>query len=171
MPVTVFLSYRRRASDPATLLYRDLAHRFGRRHVFKDAESIVGGTDYVVALQRALANCDVFVTMIDRYWAVDEAGRNRLAHPQDWVRREVEAAIERRMPFIPALLEGAPRPDTSVLPPSMLLVDRLQAVPLRQGTWKQDMATLSSLIEKVAISKVGGGGLGGLGRRWDARLS
>lgn len=61
MPVTVFLSYRRRSGHPAARLYEELAHRFGHHNVFEDVESIGGGTDYVVALQRALAASDVLV--------------------------------------------------------------------------------------------------------------
>jgi hypothetical protein len=156
MPVTIFLSYRRRANDYASLLYRDLAQRFGFHQVFKDVESIIGGADYVNALQRALTNCDVFVGMIDPYWAADEAGWNRLVDPEDWVRTEFETALSRGMPIIPAILEGAPRPDATILPPSMLPVARIQAVPLRDRMWQQDMARLSSLVERVAISKVGG---------------
>ena len=155
MAVGIFLSYRRHASNMGTAAYAELAARFGRQNVFKDVESIAGGTDYVTAIEQALASCDVLIAMIDSHWAVDAAGHNRLADPDDWVRREVETALARQMPLIPFLLEGAAGPDLSVLPPTMALLDRAQTVPLRAGAWAHDMAALCNLIERVAIQKAG----------------
>jgi TIR domain len=156
MPVQMFLSYRREANHQAKLLYAALTQRFGRRQVFKDVESIAAGSDYVAALQDALATCDVLVAMIDRHWAVDAAGRNRLADPHDWVRREIEIALERRLPLIPVLLEDAAWPDSSILPPSMLELDSRQSLILHRSAWADDIDALSTTIETVAVMKAGG---------------
>ena len=156
MPTAIFLSYRRQASDDADSLYAELVRRFGARYVFKDAERIVGGTDYEAALHQALEASDVMVAMVDPHWAVDRTGRNRLADPEDWVRREVEVAFRRSVPLLPVLVRGAHPPDAAVLPAEIARLEKIQAIPLREESWRSDVEKLFRLIDRVAIAKVGG---------------
>jgi hypothetical protein len=59
--------------------------------------------------------------VIGRQWltATDNAGRRRLDSPRDFVRIEIEAALQRDIPVIPLLVQGASMPDEDNLPPSI----------------------------------------------------
>ena len=59
----------------------------------------------------------MLVALIGRQWmtATDEEGHRRLDDPDDYVRSEVQAALERGVRVIPVLVDGAkPPPPTSV---------------------------------------------------------
>ena len=127
----VLLSYRR--SDSADLVGRMFEHltaRLGRGNVFKDVDSIPYGSNFTKVLGEALQTCDVVVVVIGKQWvdAKDEAGRRRLEDPDDFVRREVEAALERDIPVIPVLTGGATMPRPEQLPES------IRPLVFRQGT-------------------------------------
>jgi hypothetical protein len=74
MAVGIFLSYRRHASSEAAPVYRELAQRFGTRKVFKDVESIVGGSDSALVMQPgsrvrgSMVVLDSFETTINADW-------------------------------------------------------------------------------------------------------
>jgi hypothetical protein len=94
----IFLSYRRGdgAAD-ALLLQSQLRERFPKVRVFMDLDSIEPGSDFVEVIRKALDSCTVLVALIGRQWATltDEEGRRRLDNRDDFVRFEVQAALER----------------------------------------------------------------------------
>ena len=49
------------------------------------------------------------LVLIGRNWAdfKDAAGRNRLENPEDYVRLEIEAALNRNIPVTPVFVQGA----------------------------------------------------------------
>ncbi|HKK69628.1 MAG TPA: CHASE2 domain-containing protein [Candidatus Krumholzibacteria bacterium] len=137
MPPRVFLSYRRQDSLVMTARLRDkLADRFGAERVFMDFDAIPFGADFRAHLQQELDQCDVFLVMIGPDWAgaVEGPARNRLlGDPNDFVRMEVEVALEKRLPVIPVLVGGAKMPAEDEVPPSMREVLFLQAASLDSG--------------------------------------
>jgi hypothetical protein len=107
----IFISYRREDSSGwAGRLYDRLSQRFGGDNVFMDIDTIDPGLDFVEVIQQAVGSCDVLVALIGRHWltSTDEQGQRRLENPEDFVRLEITAALERNIRVIPALLQGAP---------------------------------------------------------------
>jgi hypothetical protein len=141
----VFLSYRRDDSRSATGRLADgLQTAFGRDQVFRDLDAIPPGEDFEAALARAIGGARVMLAVIGPRWTELRGadGRRRIDDPADVVRREIEAALEARLPVIPILDEGARMPDAAILPPSLAPFARHQAVVLHDTRWQDDVATL-----------------------------
>lgn len=49
----------------------------------------------------------------------DETGNRRLDDPNDWVRLEIAAALERQIPVIPILVDGEKIPKAAQLPENL----------------------------------------------------
>src|SRR6476469_6508617 len=104
----IFLSYRRGDSGHAGRLYDALRSRFGAENIFMDIDAIEPGVDFAAVIDRAVDQCDAFIALIGRGWldAVDAEGRRRLENPGDFVRLELESALERDVVIIPACVHG-----------------------------------------------------------------
>lgn len=148
----VFISYRQAdTSGHAGRLVDVLEARLGRGTVFRDIESIDTGTDFVHAIEKALADARVMVVLIGNTWAT-ERGRDgvpRLHHPEDFVRLEVATALKRRLPLVPVLVEGTPMPAESALPPDLAPLTRVQAIEVSEHRWAYDTARLVEAIVRV----------------------
>src|SRR4051812_22154402 len=95
----IFLSYRRDdSSGQAGRLYDSLVARFGE-NVFMDVDTIEPGLDFGEVVARKVAETDVLLAVIGRRWldAADEGGVSRLQNPDDFVRIEISAALEREV--------------------------------------------------------------------------
>jgi hypothetical protein len=131
---TLFISYRRQDSADITGRINDrLIHHFGRDAVFKDVDSIPLGIDFRKHLQEAVSRCHVLVVVIGTSWVDSraESGNRRLDDPRDHLRIEIEAALERHIPVIPVLVQGAIMPAEEVLPHSMQALAYRNAIPVR----------------------------------------
>jgi len=150
----IFISYRRQDSQGfAGRLGEGLAERFGDAKVFRDVE-IRPGDDYTVALREAVAACDVLLAVISRGWlhARNLAGARRLNQPDDWVRIEIETALDRGVRVIPVLVGGAEMPPADLLPTSLAPLASRQAFVLadrRDGQWVEDMDRLGALLTEA----------------------
>ena len=61
----IFISYRRDDTrHVAGRLAGDLADEFGADSIFRDVESIDGGEEFPVKLERALAQCEMMLVLI-----------------------------------------------------------------------------------------------------------
>jgi TIR domain len=99
-PGRIFISYRRQETAyPAGWLYERVAAHFGREQVFKDVDSIVLGDDFAEVIANAVGSCNVLLALIGDRWLTitDEDGRRRLDDPDDFVRLEIETALERNI--------------------------------------------------------------------------
>jgi len=142
----VFVSYRRSDSETATgRLVEHLDERLGPENVFRDVGSIDPGRDFTEALAENLGHCSTGLVVIGGSWlaAADERGGRRLDDPEDWVRREVAALLERKIRVIPVLLDDTPMPRASELPEPLRALARRQAVKLRPDPdFKNDVELL-----------------------------
>ncbi|HTT11476.1 MAG TPA: TIR domain-containing protein [Burkholderiaceae bacterium] len=126
----VFISYRRQgALKDARALFERLSRELGNDSVFIDLEGIEMGSDWVEVLERQLDGCRVMLALIDSTWATmtDRQGRRRIEREDDFVRLEISAALRRKIPVIPVLIDEVEMPDKSELP------DDLRALATRQG--------------------------------------
>lgn len=115
----IFVSYRREDSSDVTGRICDhLKAAFGEEHLFKDVDSIQLGTDFREAINAAIQDCDVLLAVIGPEWLhiQDEAGGRRIDNPEDYVHLEIRSALDRNIPVIPVLVEGAKIPQQKELP-------------------------------------------------------
>ena len=129
---TIILSYRR--EDTAWIAGRvhdRLKGHFGEDNVFMDIDSIPFGLDFREHIQDSLDRCDILVAIVGPRWATpDESGRLRLTDETDWVRIEIEAALAKKIPVIPVLIDGAALPAPADLPEGLRNLAFRQAAPV-----------------------------------------
>jgi glycerophosphoryl diester phosphodiesterase len=147
----IFISYRRQDSAyPAGWLYDRLVERFGPDQIFKDIDSIELGDDFVDTITSAVGSCDVVLALIGKKWATIKSGRERrLDDPNDFVRLEIEAALQRNVLLIPILVDGALMPRADDLPPSVAPMVRRQALELSPNRFRSDTDTLLGVLERT----------------------
>jgi len=115
----IFISYRREDSIGHTgRLYDRLVQQYGKETVFMDIDAMEPGEDFVDAIQRRVAGCDVEIVVIGKAWTnmVSPNGVRRLDDPEDFVRLEIQAAIDRNVRIIPVLVGGASMPGSRDMP-------------------------------------------------------
>jgi len=151
----IFLSYRRDDSAGfAGRLADALEAAFGSDSVFRDVDDIRPGEDFVHAIESHLRSVDAVLVMIGPQWLAAGADqRRRLDAQDDFVRLEIQAALNSGKPLIPLLVGGAKMPSEADLPPSLSALARRQAVVLSDGTWRGDVerlvASLQSAVPKT----------------------
>jgi hypothetical protein len=156
LPLGVFISYRREDSaGHAGRLYDLLAERFGNSRVFIDVDTIGAGEDFFEAIDRAVASCDVLIALIGRHWlnVTDNKGRRRLDIPEDFVRLEIQAALQRGVTVIPVLVQKAEMPSSDDLPQTMGTLARRNAIELSDERFHYDVARLMKALEKLERQK------------------
>jgi|GEM_PF-2586680 len=150
----VFVSYRRHDTPGyAGRLYDYLVRRLGPEGVFMDIDDIRPGTDFDEVIHEALAECDVLLALIGPSWSTstDRKGHRRLDEPADFVRRELEAAFERRIPVIPVLVQAASMPSLEDLPQPLSGLTRRQAFELSDRRWDDDIGDLISELQRFRL--------------------
>jgi hypothetical protein len=156
----IFLSYRREDAAPyARLLQFQLRERIPDARVFMDLDSIEPGLDFAEVIREAVDSCTVLVALIGRQWATlaDEEGRRRLDNPDDYVRFEVQAALERGVRVIPVLVDGTRPLRQQQLPAELQKLARLNALELSYGRYEYDADRLFSLLQRVLAAEPGTG--------------
>ncbi len=118
----IFISYRRQDSQNATGRIHDrLDMYFGEKIVFRDIDDLPGGVDFPAELRTALANCKALIAVVGENWldAKNDSGSRRLDDPGDYVRQEIAAALDRKIPILPVLVSNASMPKRGQLPPEL----------------------------------------------------
>src|SRR5215216_2926266 len=148
----VFISYRRQESSGlAGRLYDRLAARFGDDQIFMVVDTIALGVDFAEVIAQAVSSCEVLLAVIGPRWltATDADGRRRLDDPDDFVRLEIAAALERDIRVIPILVEGAVMPRRQQLPEALAGLARRQALSVRHESFRADADRLLAAIESI----------------------
>jgi TIR domain-containing protein/centrosomal CEP192-like protein len=148
----IFISYRRDdTAGYAGRLYDRLAGHFGTGRVFMDVEGIEPGTDFVTAIEQAVGSCRVLIVLMGQEWlgATDAAGRRRLDDPNDFIRLETCAALQRNIRVIPVLVEGASMPQAADLPEEIRPLTRRQAVEISHKQWEASTGELIRTLEPL----------------------
>ncbi|MGF1516253.1 MAG: SUMF1/EgtB/PvdO family nonheme iron enzyme [Nodosilinea sp.] len=153
---SIFISYRRRTSiDITGRIYDRLATHFGEDSVFKDVDSIPFGVNFRNHLEREVSHCPVLLAVIDPDWlaVADDRGRPKLANPADWVRIEIETALQRDRLVIPVLVGGATLPEESALPEGLKALAYRQSAQVRcDPDFHRDLDRLIHRVEGVFSS-------------------
>ena len=148
----VFISYRRQDTQHlAGRLYDRLRDHFGRERVFMDVDSIEPGLDFGEAIDKAVRSSGVMLVLIGENWltSTDRQGRRRLDNPDDYVRLELEATLNRQVRVIPVLVEGAAMPTSQELPASLASFSRRNALEMTHTRFDDDAKRLIDIIQRV----------------------
>lgn len=147
-----FISYRRSQSELAANTLREgLVRRFGEERVFMDVDAITPGQQWPKRLEDAVDACRAMLVVIGPQWADARAadGSRRLDNSEDWVRRELEAALSRSdIAVVPVLHDHARVPSKDELPDSIKALTRRQAVELTGRELERWIDELSESIKK-----------------------
>ena len=148
----IFISYRREdAAGPAHRLYERLADRFSAASVFIDVETLEVGDEFGQVIEEKVGFCDALVAVIGPRWldAVDGTGRRRLDDPDDWVRREIAAALDAGTKVLPVLVDGARLPERRALPAAVARLADHQVLDLRTDRFDRDADRLIAALEAL----------------------
>ena len=132
----IFISYRRADSQYVIDgIHTELCKHFPQEDVFLDVESIPLGIDFDTYLRKQIAAYDVVLAIIGPDWAQlmqDYAGKG-----DDFVRLEIENALQQNKILIPVLVKEAEMPDFTHLPESIQGLRRKNNTRIRR---KPDLA-------------------------------
>jgi hypothetical protein len=148
--IIIFVSYRRQDSADVTgRIYDRLVQRFDKAQVFKDVDSIPLGVDFREHLGGVVGQCDVLLAVVGDEWlAADSTGRRRVDDTKDFVRIEIEAALQRNIPVIPLLVRGASVPSENDLPASLAQLSYRNGIAVRPDPdFHRDMDRLIAGLE------------------------
>jgi tetratricopeptide (TPR) repeat protein len=94
---TVFISYRRTNAFSALAVFQDLTHH--GYDVFFDYDGIPSG-DFETSILENIRTRAHFVVLLT------PSALERCSDPEDWLRREIETALDEKRNIIPLMLEG-----------------------------------------------------------------
>ena len=149
----IFINYRREDSDAfAGRLHELLSGEFGEDEVFLAEFSIWPGEPWHWTIQQAVVHAEAMLTLVGRRWLdTTDGSHRRIDQPNDIVRREIVAAMDRGTTILPILLPEAAIP----LAADFRLDDDLALLPEFQfhrfggaRHWKQDAQDLMTVLRR-----------------------
>jgi hypothetical protein len=145
----IFISYRREDSQyVADNVYEHMVKHFGGGNVFLDVGSIPFGLDFRQYLHDQVAAHDAMLALIGPDWA--RIMRERAGEPNDFVRIEIEHALQLEKLVIPTLVMGAALPSFADLPESIQDLQWHQSIQIRRHPdLAGDCARLADSIKQV----------------------
>jgi hypothetical protein len=159
----IFISYRRGdVPGHAAMLLNSLATTYTRERVFLDTSSIEIGETWSNKIQDAVSKSVVFLCVIGPDWDA-----NKLHNPNDYVRREISAALSNGRPVIPMLFDGARYPAKEMLPDDCQALLDTQGVvfdPSDFDLYESKLKKLPSIIDGLIASSFATGYSGAICR-------
>jgi len=152
---SIFISYRRHDSqDIVGRIYDRLAEVFSSTSVFRDLDSIPLGVPFPQFLRASLEKTDVVLVIIGPGWltAKDANGNRRLDDPNDFVRIEIETALQLERLIIPILVSHATLPRSDELPELLRDLPIRNALQMRPDPdFHNDIAKLIRALQKMGL--------------------
>ncbi len=147
----VFINYRRKDQPGmAGRLFDRLEQDFSYDQLFFDVDDIPPGADFVAYLNEKIAACDVLLTIIGPSWQSQldkHEYKQGDKQSKDFVRIEIEAALEQGKTVIPVLVSGAEMPHEEDLPETLQPLARRNAVRLSHERFKADAAGIAKALK------------------------
>ena len=145
----VFISYRRQdMACEARMLKQDLELRLRDAAVFVDTDDIPPASAWPDRLKRELARAAAVIVLIGPNWR-PTVGDDPLLSEDDWVRRELELALEHRPEAVLPVVVDKARHHLRDLPPSLVRLDELQALPLSTEGWRHEVGPIATWVAKT----------------------
>jgi hypothetical protein len=131
----ITISYRRDDSmDITGRIFDRLTSHYGRETVFRDIDNIPPGRDFRAHIRASIDESNVLMVVVGPHWmGRDPKGQPRIQADTDYVRIEVEAALNRHIAVIPLLVGGAAMPDPGQLPENIRDLAYQTAVEIDSG--------------------------------------
>ncbi len=145
----IFINYRRDDTGGyAGRLCDTLGQYFGDGRVFRDVDGIAAGANFEEVLKNTAQRSDAMIVLIGPGWTsvMDAQGKPRLHDADDWVVREIAAALEKNIPLYPVLIENAAMPRAEELPPVLHQLTRHNALAVSDQRWQSDVTRLAKVI-------------------------
>jgi hypothetical protein len=132
-------------------LYDYLKNYFGDERIFFDVDTIKPGTNFEQRINSELDNSEAILVLMGNQWldSKDKEGNRRLENPHDYVRFEVETALNKNITVIPILLQDTQMPAPTVLPETLYDLSRRNAVRLNDDHWSSDCNFLAGIIKNT----------------------
>lgn len=151
--IRIFICYRRHHDEfGVAYIRRRLLTEFGEDAVFIDVHGIALGEDFRVVLTEAVTSCDVLLVIMTEAWLTlqHEDGRRKLDTDDDFVRIEIETALQCGIQVLPLLLGKATMPQPSALPASIRQLAYQHAISVRGGIDADtDLDRLATQLKKI----------------------
>ena len=158
----IFINYRRDDSQAfANLLQALLILHFGQDAVFLDTSSIPEGAIWPARIREALAAAKVVFVVIGKTWLTlqGKGGRRRIDLPNDWVRTELEFALQNGKILIPIRSDAdASFPAADDLPESIVKLADTEGAEFRYEALKRDIDRLAETLRLHGVQPTGAGG-------------
>ena len=151
----VFISYRRDDEGPASRFIKaELDKIFGNEHVFMDLNNIRKGDNWKNIINSSLDQCDCLIVIIGKNWLrlQDENFIRRIDKKGDWVRKEIETALYRKVKIVPLLLGGT-LPQEEALPKSIKKLVENQGMSISALTWQNDISSLVDFLISLGYKR------------------
>jgi formylglycine-generating enzyme required for sulfatase activity len=108
-----------------------LRDHYGSDEVVLDVDTIPLGIDFRKYLNEQVSTCDILLAIIGDHWL--EILNQRINDPKDFVRIEIQAALDRDIPVVPILVGNKPVPTDNDLPPELEGLAYRHATKVRAG--------------------------------------
>jgi len=142
---SVFISYRREDSGAwADRIRNRLRSMLGSDRVVLDIDDIAHGPNFASALTERVNKSDAVVMIIGKNWHT-----KTLADPNDRVRIEIEAALNRKIRITPVLVDGASMPQPGDLPESLKALTHMRPIDLSSEHFDADMKRLEEALRDL----------------------
>lgn len=153
----VFVSYRRDDEGPASRFVKaELDKIFGSEHVFMDLDNIRKGDNWKNTIDANLEECNCLIAIIGKNWLrlQDENFIRRIDKKDDWVRKEIETALRRKIKIVPLLLGGT-LPQEQALPKSIQNLLENQGMSISALNWQNDISALIDFLINLGFKRKG----------------
>jgi hypothetical protein len=151
MTGTIIISYRE--GDAIAMAHRlgDRLESLGYHCLFMSEHRGTSGRDYPAGREDTIAAGDGFLAVIGPRWLVryDERGRPGIHHRDDFIRKDIAAALGRDVPILVVLAEGAKMPSPALLPGDLLLLAYQPATELRGAQFDGDIDRLVVALRRL----------------------
>ncbi len=148
-----FISYRREDEGPASRFIKgELDRFFGGNQIFMDVDNIRIGSKWQQEITQSLEKANVLIVAIGKNWlkVQDKNYRRRIDNEDDWVRKEIEYAISRKIEILPLLL-GGEIPTAEALPDSLKRLSEIQFQSVSALNWREDIAKLICYLKENGL--------------------
>jgi hypothetical protein len=155
-PLKAFISYRKAdTSSAARLLYMSLTPLLGKENLFFDVEVLKPGMNWRQAIKTSANSPGVLLALIGPRWLEALQARSQRAAVEDVddvARKEIEYSLTNMVDVgvIPVLVEGASMPKADQLPHTIRALTDIQAQPLRDDTYEDDVNRLVDRLKRIA---------------------
>jgi hypothetical protein len=152
----ITISYRRTDSGVVGRIRDRLIANYGDDAVYMDIDNIPFGSDFRQHIREAVSQSDILLVIIGPRWLAAPKNRpSRLHDETDFVRLEVETALQSDVPIVPVLIGTAAMPKSERLPESLKKLAFINGAPVSTGRdFHQHMDRLIRSLDGIVQTRI-----------------